>query len=97
MPRNGHNTYLNRDGADWILNDTYPIGSKRLQQLYLYHTPTNSRTDLAAFYEPPAYRGEVRCDLHPRGSRSGRFACIDSTHEGGRQMYLVDLQSVVGA
>ena len=96
MPRNGHNTYLNRDGADWILNDTYPVGDERLQRLYLYHTSTDSRTDLAAFHEPPEYRGEVRCDLHPRGNRAGTFACVDSTHEGGRQMYLADLRGVVG-
>ena len=96
MTRNGHNTYLNRDGADWILNDTYPVGDARVQTPYLFHVPTGVRTDLAALPSPPAYTGEFRCDLHPRGNRRGTAACVDSPHEGGRQMYLLDLTPVVG-
>ena len=97
MPVNGHNTYLNRDGADWILNDTYPRGKERLQTPYLYHVPTDTRHDLGHFHQPPEYKGEVRCDLHPRSNHQGTFVTIDSTHEGGRQQYLLDLRPIVEA
>jgi putative transposase len=38
---------------------------------------------------------ENRCDLHPRWSPDGRQVCIDSAHEGERQMYIVDVSELV--
>jgi hypothetical protein len=93
MTHNGHCTYL--PDASWILNDTYPQGSAREQVLYLYHVPTDRRYDLGRFASPPGYKGEWRCDLHPRFSNSGRLVTIDSTHGGqGRQIYLIDISTV---
>jgi len=95
MTQNGHCSYL--PGAEWILNDTYPQGDQRLQQLYLYHVPTGRRVVLGRFHSPPAYQGEWRCDLHPRHSRDGRRVIIDSPHTGaGRQMHLIDISRIVG-
>ncbi len=94
MPVNGHCSYL--PGGRFILNDTYP-GQDGLQRLYVYDTVTGSRTDLGAFHAPAPYRGEWRCDLHPRSSRDGGRVCIDSAHEGGRRMYLLDISEVVQA
>jgi hypothetical protein len=98
MPRNGHCTYL--PGNGWILNDTYPVGKEREQRLYLYHVEAGRRVELGSFHEPAAYRGEWRCDLHPRSSPDGRCVVIDSTHGEedlrGRQMYLVDISGIVG-
>jgi hypothetical protein len=94
MTRNGHCSYL--PDTAWILNDTYPQGAQRHQVLYLYHVPTDRRYDLGRFASPSDYRGEWRCDLHPRFSPDGRWVTIDSTHGGqGRQIYLVDVGSVV--
>ncbi len=95
MTADGHCTYL--PGGEWILNDSYPQGaSGRDQPLYLYHPATDRRIDLGPLHSPPAYTGEWRCDLHPRTSRDGRCITIDSTHAGnGRQIYLLDIQSVV--
>ena len=96
MPINGHNTYLPNKNNEWILNDCYPQGKERLQTPYLYHVPTNKRFDLGNFYEPDTYKGEMRCDLHPRYSPNGKMVIIDSTHEGlGRQMYLIDISEIV--
>ena len=93
MPLNGHCTYL--PGVDWVLNDTYPQGPQRLQELYLFHVPTATRRDLGTFPAPAAYRDEVRCDLHPRSNRKGTQVIIDSAHGGqGRQMYLLDIAAV---
>lgn len=95
MSLNGHCTYL--PGGEWILNDTYPQGVARLQDLYLYHVATGTRHNLGQFAPAPGFDGELRCDLHPRCSRDGHKVVIDSSHAGfGRQMYLLDIASVVG-
>ncbi|MEM0925646.1 MAG: hypothetical protein AAGJ83_06385 [Planctomycetota bacterium] len=91
MKRNGHNTYLPDPYADWILNDTYPDSKTRRQVVYLYHVPTQRRFDLGFFPSPQTYRGEWRCDTHPRASNDGRLVAIDSPHEGGRQVYLLEI------
>lgn len=93
MPENGHCSYL--PGNEWILNDTYP-DDKRLQNVYLYHVKTERRMPLGYFYLPPEYKGEWRCDTHPRFSPDGKSVVIDSPHEGnGRQLYLIDISGIV--
>ncbi len=98
MPRDGHNTYLPiGNGHDWILNDAYPTKDKRQQIPYLYHVPSDARHDLGRFHLPEDYKGEWRCDLHPRASNDGRTIAIDSPHGGdGRQVYLLDVSAIVG-
>ena len=96
MTANGHNTYVNGTSGEWILNDTYPQGEDRLQELYLYHVPTKKKVSLGKFHEPLKYKSEVRCDLHPRNSRDGNFVFFDSTHGGdGRQLYMVDISQII--
>ena len=95
MKRNGHCTYL--PGGEWILNDTYPEGKERLQHVYLYHIATEKQVTLGRFHSPKEYKGEWRCDTHPRYSPDGRYVVIDSPHGGnGRQMYLMDIGGIVG-
>ena len=90
MPLNGHCTYLS--DRDWILNDTYPQGDERLQDLYLYHVLSDRRVDLGQFHSPPPYIDTLRCDLHPRSSPDSSKIVIDSAHGGnGRQMYLFEV------
>ena len=94
MPRNGHCTYL--PGSDWILNDTYP-DENRLQHPYLYEVSSGRRVPLGHFLSPPEYKGEWRCDNHPRFSPDGTKVVIDSPHGGnGRQLYLIDIAGIVG-
>jgi len=89
-----HISYL--PGGDWLLGDCYPGARQKSERaLFLYHLPSRTGHDLGAVASPEEYCGEVRCDLHPRHSRDGRQACIDSVHEGnGRQMYLVDIGEI---
>jgi hypothetical protein len=94
MTENGHCSYL--PGGRWVLNDTYPRGPERVQQLYLYEPATGRKVVLGEFASPRAYAGEWRCDLHPRASPDGRGVIIDSAHSGGRQMYLADIGGIVG-
>ena len=93
MTEDGHCTYLpdNR----WILCDTY-ADSQRLQHPYLFHTTSKTRHPLGHFFSPPEYRGEWRCDTHPRISRDGHLVTIDSAHAGGRQIYLLDIRTIIG-
>ena len=92
---NGHCLYL--PGNEWILNDTYPQGTERIQHLYLYHVASGRRVPLADFPAPVEYTGEWRCDLHPRLSRDGKLICIDSAHEGGRQLYVMEIGDAISA
>jgi hypothetical protein len=91
MTENGHCTYL--PGNAWILNDTYP-DKQRLQHPYLYRIASNQKFPLGHFESPPEYAGEWRCDTHPRFSPNGKLVTIDSPHNGGRQIYLLDISAV---
>lgn len=96
MILNGHNTYLPDTDNEWILNDTYPSRTTRLQNPYLYHVPSDRRVSLGQFHSPPEYVGEWRCDTHPRSSNDGRSVCIDSPHTGdGRQLHLIDIRNII--
>ncbi len=96
MTRNGHNTYVPNTNYEWILNDTYPQGEEREQELYLYHVPTQRKVILGRFHEPVKFKGEWRCDLHPRCNQQGTKVYFDSTHQGdGRQMYEIDIADVI--
>jgi hypothetical protein len=91
LSMNGHNTYL--PGNEWILNDT---NGRKPQPLYLYNIATAKRVPLGDFPAPAdKYRGEWRCDLHPRFSPDGTKVVIDSPHNGGRQLYLIDIADIV--
>jgi hypothetical protein len=94
MTENGHNTYVPETGNRWVLNDTYP-DAERVQHPYLYHVPTDRKVPLGHFSSPKPYSGEWRCDTHPRSSRDGKLVCIDSPHNDGRQMYLIDVRKLL--
>lgn len=93
MRVNGHCTYL--PGGRWVLNDTYPLGEARTQELYLYDVASDRRVELGALTAPAEYTDEWRCDLHPRANRAGTQVMVDSAHDGGRQMYLLDVSEIL--
>jgi hypothetical protein len=78
----------------WVLNDTYP-DEYNMRTLMVLRSKDEKRINLARLFAPPEIRGELRCDLHPRWRRDGRQVCIDSLHSGHRQVYIVDLPSIV--
>lgn len=93
LTTDGHCSY-SPDGR-WILTDAYPDKEQK-RTLILYHPVENKRIDIGRFYSPPEITGEIRCDLHPRWSRDGNQVCIDSVHEGERQVYVLDVSEIVG-
>lgn len=93
LTEDGHCSF-SPDGR-WVLNDTYPDAYDK-RTLMLIRFDDGRRIDLARLHAPKAqWWGEIRCDLHPRWSRDGRRVCIDSVHEGTRQMYVVDVERIV--
>ncbi|WPJ96933.1 hypothetical protein SH580_04330 [Coraliomargarita algicola] len=80
---------------EWVLTDTYP-DEQDMRTLLLYHWASGERIDIGRFHSPPM-DWQIRCDLHPRWSRDGRHICIDSIHEGSRQMYLLDVSEIVSS
>ena len=94
LRQDGHLSYL--PGGEWLLSDTYPQGEARLQTPYLFHLAEERRVPLGHFASPPAFRGEWRCDTHPRFAPDGRSVVIDTPWEGqGRQMVRIDLEPVL--
>lgn len=89
----GHCSYA--PNGEWLVTDTYPDHKDRLQALILYHPSDNRRIDIGRFHAPPEKIRACRFDLHPRWSPDGRKICIDSRHEGARQMYVLDVSDIV--
>jgi hypothetical protein len=88
LDQDGHPSYSS-DGS-LLLTDTY-YDKYREQHLFLFNIGTHKLTSLGSFYSPFKYRGELRCDLHPRWSQNGKNICFDSSHEGKRAMYVLDV------
>ena len=93
MRVNGHCTYM--PDVRWVLNDTYPLGAARTQELYLYDVESDRRVELGVLTALAEYTDEWRCDLHPRANRAGTQVLVDSAHAGGRQMYLLDVSDIL--
>lgn len=74
---------------DLVIMDSYPDNARN-QHLYLYSVSRNKRTLLTYFFSPFKFRGQVRCDLHPRWDREGKFAVVDSAATGRRKLYVLN-------
>lgn len=72
------------------VTDTYPDETGD-QTLCLHGLRTGASVQIGTFFSPFRYRGEMRCDLHPRWDRSGSRICFDSTHEGIRSMCVAEI------
>lgn len=86
----GHCSYSKDEKL--ILLDSYTVENYR--PLSIFDTEKEKEILLGKFYCAPQIfqRGELRCDLHPRWSRSERFVSFDSIHEGYRRVYVMELE-----
>ena len=84
LSRDGHPSYSCRGS---LLTDTYPDGYSE-RSLLLIDTQ-GKIMNLGSYLSPYEYRGECRCDLHPRWNRAGNCIQFDSAHSGERKMYLL--------
>ncbi len=80
----------------WILTDTYPDKSRK-QHLLLYEVATKKLVEVGSFFAPLKFSNALRCDLHPRWSPDGQQISIDSTYEGKRMTYILDVSSLINS
>lgn len=76
---------------NWLLYDSYPDANHK-QYLYLYNMEQNKGITLGSYYSEPSSSIDIRCDLHPRWNHSGKAISFDSTHEGKRNVYYMDIE-----
>lgn len=78
----------------WMVTDTYP-DKHDLRRLSIYQMESGELVDLELLHAPRSIPAELRCDFHPRWNRKGDQLCIDSLHQGTRQVYLLDISDIV--
>ncbi len=83
----GHCTYS--QNGKYIITDTYP-NRKRIANVYLCEEGKHSKK-IASVLAPFKYDNDVRCDLHPRWDHKNEKICIDSVHEGKKELYVIAL------
>jgi hypothetical protein len=89
--KDGHCSYS--PDRRFMLYDSYPDADS-YRHLYIYNLQTQEGMKLASYYSLPELDGDIRCDLHPRWNREGTWISFDSTHEGSRQVYQMDLRDL---
>lgn len=94
----GHCTWSSDER--YMLTDTYPdVNNNR--QLMLYDSVENQVYLLGSFFSYPEkdsaeYKvAGIRCDLHPKWSYQERYIYFDSTHEGYRSLYRIDIEKFI--
>ena len=83
----GHCTYS--PNGKYVITDTYP-NRKRIANVYLCEEGKHSKK-LASVIAPFKYDNDVRCDLHPRWDHKNEKICIDSVHEGKKELYILSI------
>jgi hypothetical protein len=75
---------------DFFVTDTYP-DKARMQHLILSNIKTEKSIHLGEFFHGFEYKGESRCDLHPRLAHDRRKVFFDSVQDGKRKLCFVEL------
>ena len=87
----GHCSY-STDGR-YIITDTYP-NRKRIASVFLCTEEDNRSRQIARVFAPFKYDNDCRCDLHPRWNHTEDKVCIDSTHEGKRGLFIIEINNL---
>lgn len=95
LPADGHPAYS--PDRRWLVTDAYPTADEPSSPLILVDVARERRIDIGRLASPRPYRGDIRCDLHPRWLPDGSGFTIDSIHAGDRQIYRVDLADLADA
>ena len=92
LEQDGHPMF--RPGSESLfVTDTYP-DKRRDQHLLIVDIERKKISEVAALYSPYAFRGQVRCDLHPRWNRKGDGICVDTAMTGKREMLIYHIDSL---
>jgi hypothetical protein len=82
----GHPSFIDNKN---ILTDTYPDRFLREQKIILFND--KELKILARIFSPTKYKGEVRCDLHPRLSSDKKKIIVDIPTFDGRNLMVISL------
>ncbi len=94
FPRDGHACFS--PDKRWIVCDCRVSRSPQLlTEVMIYNVDKGTRISLGTFSAEVHFKGDIRCDLHPRWSSDGNTISFDSVHEGSRQIYTIDVSDVV--
>ena len=86
----GHPSYS--PNGKLIVTDSYPDRA-RIASINLMDGDERKKknTTIARVFAPFKYDNDTRCDLHPRWNHRGDTICFDSTFEGHRGLYTVNI------
>ncbi|MGV8019091.1 MAG: hypothetical protein AB2L26_13055 [Ignavibacteria bacterium] len=85
--KDGHPKYS--PDKNYLVIDSYPDGDSK-QNITLYDLKDRSTVQSADLESNPSFFGHFRCDLHPKWNRESDTICVDSSHDGTKQIYFID-------
>lgn len=87
IKEDGHPSF--NKARNQFVNDTYPNFEGK-QELMIIDTESKTKKSLGFFHVPEKFRdSDLKCDLHPRWNRTDDQICVDSSHTGKRQVYIL--------
>ncbi len=86
--KDGHCSYS--PDLSRMLYDSYP-DNESFRNLWIYDLKNRGGTRLGRFFSLPDLLHNARCDLHPRWNPQGTAISFDSTHEGFRGIYYMEI------
>ncbi len=86
LKEDGHPTWLDNEN---LITDTYP-DLLRLQHLLHFNTTNSTLKKLASIHTPEYFKGEVRCDLHPRINNDKTQICLDIVRNEHRALCIIN-------
>ena len=93
LTEDGH-PQISEDGK-YLITDTYP-NKAGYQKLMLYDLEKNKTHDVGEFrISENLTNNSLKCDLHPRWNHKGNLISIDSSHEGSRQSYIINVEKLI--
>ena len=93
LTEDGH-PQISGDGK-YLVTDTY-ANKAGYQKLMLYDLVKNKTHDVGEFkIADYLKRKDLKCDLHPRWNAKGNLISIDSSHEGSRQSYIINIEKLI--
>ena len=79
----------------YLITDTY-ANKKKYQKLLLYDLEKKRIQTLGEFkLDDYLIKNGLKYDLHPRWDNTGNLICIDSSHQGSRQSYILSIEKLL--
>jgi len=76
----------------YLITDTY-ANKEKYHKLLLYDLTKSNIYILGEFkLDDYLIDNNLKYDLHPRWDNSGNLICIDSSHDGSRQTYILNIE-----